>query len=49
MTIYMQSDMYGVAITMEIRVNETQKDITSYIERKRMKEVEWHKENHMQR
>ena len=49
MTIYMESDMYGVVITTEIRANETQKNITSYVKEKRMKEVARHKENHMQR
>ena len=49
MTIYMELDMYGVAITMEIGANETQKNIMSYVKEKRMKEVARHKENHMQR
>ena len=41
--------MFGVAITTEIGANETQKNITSYVKGKRMKEVARHKENHMQR
>ena len=49
MTIYMESDMYGVVITMEKGANETQENITSYFKGKRMKEVARHKENHMQR
>ena len=49
MTIYTELDMHGVAITTEIGVNETRKNITSYVKGKRMKEVARHKENHMQR
>ena len=35
--------MYRVVITMEIGANETQKNITSYVKGKRMKEVARHK------
>ena len=44
MTIYMELDMYGVVITMEIGVEWNAKNIMSYGKGRKMKDVARHKE-----